>query len=72
MRWAFVQFMRILQSISPGFGIILAWLLRKLITGRVALLNHNRLAAYLVPVEIFESIMKTFENAGSGEIVHQR
>lgn len=38
----------------------------------VAILNHNRPSAYLVPAEAFEAIMEALEDAELGEIVRQR
>jgi antitoxin StbD len=38
----------------------------------VAILNHNRPAAYLVPAEAFEAIIEALEDAELGEIVRQR
>src|SRR5260364_12843 len=38
----------------------------------VAILNHNRPAAYLVPAEAFETLMEALEDAELGEIVRQR
>ncbi len=38
----------------------------------VAILNHHRPAAYLVPAEAFETIMEALEDAELGEIVRQR
>lgn len=38
----------------------------------IAILNHNRLAAYLVPVDVYETMMKTIEDYELGQLVKER
>ncbi len=38
----------------------------------VAILNHNRPAAYLVPAEAFEAILEKLEDLDLAELVRQR
>ena len=38
----------------------------------VAILNHNRASAYLVPAELFESMMDVLEDFELGQIIEAR
>jgi antitoxin StbD len=38
----------------------------------VAILNHNRPAAYLVPAEAFEAMLEKLEDVDLAELVRQR
>ena len=38
----------------------------------VAILNHNRPTAYLVPASVFESLLEALEDAGLGDLVRSR
>lgn len=38
----------------------------------VAVLNHNRATAYLVPANVFEALMETIEDMDLAEIVRSR
>ncbi|RJF99479.1 type II toxin-antitoxin system Phd/YefM family antitoxin [Noviherbaspirillum saxi] len=38
----------------------------------VAILNHNRATAYLVPAGVFEALMETIEDMDLAEIVRSR
>jgi antitoxin StbD len=47
-------------------------LLREAGGAPVAILNHNRPAAYLVPVDIYEAMLEAVEDAELAEIVRAR
>ena len=47
-------------------------LLREAAGVPVAILNHNRPAAYLVPVDIYEAMLEAVEDAELAEIVRAR
>lgn len=38
----------------------------------VAILNHNRVAAYLVPVEVYETMIDIIEDYELGQLVKER
>ncbi len=40
--------------------------------GTVAILNHNRLAAYLVPAGVYERMMDIIEDYELGKVVKER
>lgn len=47
-------------------------LLRKAAGEPIAILNHNRPAAYLVPVDVYESMLEAIEDRELAEIVRAR
>ncbi len=38
----------------------------------VAILNHNKPSAYLIPAEAFEALMEKFEDYNLGQLVKER